>query len=162
MVRGDVLIRFGEALHKVFLPSGFLGVLGTYLLWFLLYAAFWNPYWRELRDLGIYTHDIEGGYLIIFGPPIVGLFFLLASFIALSCAWILPGVSRRLQVARLLLFLVPSVAVFAMLNLKSFGRVPFVWRYPLAELSVLLVGIGIGQLPAWSTIFLDREITKGG
>jgi hypothetical protein len=49
-------------------------VLGTYLLWFLLYAAFWNPYWRELRDLGMYTHDIEGVYLITFGPPIVGVF----------------------------------------------------------------------------------------
>jgi hypothetical protein len=49
-----------------------------------------------------------------------------------------------------------------MLNFKSFGRAPFVWRYPLAELSVLLVGIGIGRLPVWSTIFLDREITKGG
>jgi hypothetical protein len=154
------LIRFGEALHKVFMPSGILGMLGTYLFWFLLFFAFWNPYWRELRDWGMYTHDIEGGYLIIFGPPIVGIVFLLASFVALSCAWIVPGAVQRLWVARLLL-LIPSVAVFVALNLESLKRPTFVWRFPLAELSVLIVGALIGRLPAWSTIVLDREVTKG-
>jgi hypothetical protein len=160
MAAGGALIRFGEALSKVFVPSGFLGMLGTYVLWFLLFVAFWNPYWRELRDWGMYTHDIEGGYLIVFGPPIVGIFFLLASFVALSGAWILPGVIKRLQVARLLL-LIPSLAVFVVLNFESFKKPIFVWRFPLAELSVLVVGILIGRLPVWSTIFLDREVTRG-
>jgi hypothetical protein len=160
MVPGEALIRFGEALQKVFVPSGFLGMLGTYLLWFFLFFVLWNPCWRELRDWGMYTHDIEGGYLIIFGPPIVGIVFLLASFVALSCAWVVPGVVQRLWVARLLLLL-PSVAVFAVLNLESFGRLPFVWRFPLAELSVLFVGVWIGRLPAWPATVLDREVTKG-
>src|SRR5436305_15342392 len=110
MAAGGALIRFGEALSRVFMPSGLLGMLGTCLLWFLLLHAFWNPYWRELRDWGMYTHDIEGGYLIVFGPPVVGIFFLFASFVALSAAWILPGVIGRLRVARSLL-LIPGLAV---------------------------------------------------
>jgi hypothetical protein len=160
MPAGEALIRFGEALSKVLVPSGFLGMLGTYLLWFLLFFTFWNPYWRELRDWGMYTHDIEGGYLIIFGPPIVGICFLLASVVALSVAWILPGVIKRSRVARLLL-LIPSLVVFIVLNFESFRTPTFVWRFPLAELSVLMVGIWIGRLPAWPTIFLDREVAKG-
>jgi hypothetical protein len=115
-------------------------MVATFVLWFALAVALWFPFWSQLRHMRMYTHDVEMTYLIVLGPPIVGVTFIVATVAALivarSC-----GSRRRDTLARAILFL-PGVATF--LNLNPLRDLT--WHYPLAEASVLAIGAALGWL----------------
>ncbi len=117
--------------------GGILGCGATYLLWILLGTVLWFPYWAALRKLGMYTHDVEMTYLIPLGPPVVGLMFLLTSLMALVVMRVFRHARASLIAARVLQF-VPGLATFVLLN-SAMPR-DRIWHYPLAEISVLLIG----------------------
>jgi hypothetical protein len=52
------------------------GGVAVFGLWLILSETLWLPYWRELRRLGFYTHDIDGAFMMMLGPPMVALLFL--------------------------------------------------------------------------------------
>ena len=52
-----------------------LGSTALLGIWVLLNSFFWQPYWRELRNIGFYTHDVEAAFLLAVGVPAIGCLF---------------------------------------------------------------------------------------
>ena len=130
--------------------AGVTGVLASFAAVWILSFAFWLPFWRQLRDSGMYVDDIEISYMLWLGPPAVAIMFAAAALLALATAQLTQREKAQAVIIRTVL-LFPGIVTFVALN-------PFVlhgtlqgrmWRYPFAETAVLLTGVFIGQMLIW-------------
>jgi hypothetical protein len=133
-------MRFGRAL----VLAG-IGGVATFLCWSALWALFWGPYWQQLNRSGMYVHDIDFTYLIVYGPTIVGLLFLMTACIeAFVEKWRFEGgqnaPGNKWRIAFFVLF--PGAIVFLLVS----GSRPDAWHFPLSEAAVCLIGLGLGYL----------------
>jgi len=127
-----------NAFQRVILVSS-LAILGgiiTVLAWSILNAVLWQPYWRELRVIGFYTHDVGAALLITIGPPAIALLFLVGG-LAEVIAWSLSGRKSRF---RPIAFFAGAPSLLMIGN--SFRNEA--WDYPLAGVTVLLIAILLG------------------
>ena len=133
-------MRFGRAL----VLAG-IGGVATFLCWSALWALFWGPYWQQLNRSGMYVHDIDATYLIVFGPAIVGLLFLMTACVeAFVEKWRFEGgqsaPGNKWRIAFFAVF--PGAIVFLIVS----GSHGDAWHFPLSEATVCLIGLGLGYL----------------
>jgi hypothetical protein len=133
-------MRFGRAL----VLAG-IGGVATFLCWSALWTLFWGPYWQLLNRNGMYVHDIEATYLIVFGPIVVALSFLITACIEafvekrrFASGQNAPGNRWRIAFFGVL----PGAIVFLLVS----GSHGDAWHFPLSEATVCLIGLGLGYL----------------
>ncbi len=133
-------MRFGRAL----VLAG-IGGVATFLCWWALLALFWGPYRQQLNRNGMYVHDIEATYLIVCGPFVVALSFLVTACVEafvekrrFEGGQNAPG--NKWRIAFFAVF--PGAIVFLLVT----GLHGDAWHFPLSEATVCLVGLGLGYL----------------
>jgi len=135
--QGSIVPRNGEwRVERQLALLAFLSSVGCLWLlisWSLLNGLLWQPYWRELRDLGFYTHDVGAVLLIALGTP------------AMTCLIFLGGlteaiarsVSRKASTIRSVALFTGLPSILMLYNWFVVG--PGTWDYPLAGVPVLLI-----------------------
>ena|SRR5215216_3543754 len=124
-----------------------LGGIATYFSWMLLAALIWMPYWHQLAHYGMYFHDVEGAFLVFFGSIVLGIIFLaVGSAVSYVEARRIRHVQPSLHAAWLVLAfaVLPALVTFFLIS----GPIPRVWRFPLSETAVLMVGLALAC--AWT------------
>ena len=145
-----IAIKIAVIILVLSLMGGAITATATFIVWWLLTFAFWVPFFRELREMGMYTHDIGAAHVLGFGVPAVGVLFFLASALSLSL-WSLTSRGAITKFAIFALNAVPSIAVFILLQFLWHDNRQFrLWYYPFAEISVLAIGI------VWSVLLMRR------
>jgi hypothetical protein len=133
-------VRFGRAL-----ALAIIGGAATFACWLTLWNLFWMPYWHQLNRRGIYVHDVDATYLITFGPMVVAFIFLATASIE---GWFenkrFENGQRPVRNSWRVSFF-GAFPGFMTLFLVS-GVHGWVWRFPLSEATVCLVGMALGYL----------------
>ncbi len=137
--------------YAVALPivGGIATCAATYVGWFVLAVLVWQPFRRIMRDFGMFYDDIGASYILILGPPYIGLIFVLTT-VASLIVFLLVHRSKYWFALFTLPNVLPAIVVFLTFNLGLSGNIfaDHIWRFPLAEIVVLLIGIG------WSIVSL--------
>ncbi|MGV3634355.1 MAG: hypothetical protein ACO1NY_08375 [Pseudorhodoplanes sp.] len=137
--------------YAVALPiaGGIVTCVATYVGWAAIAALIWQPFWRTMRDFGMHYDDIAASFLLVLGPPYVGLIFILTTITSLI-VFLFVHKSKYCSLLFTLPNLIPAIMVFLTFYVGPYGGIfaDHIWRFPLAEIIVLLIGIG------WSIVSL--------
>jgi hypothetical protein len=115
-----------------------VGCLWLLISWSLLNGLLWQPYWRELRDLGFYTHDVGAGFLIALGTPVMTCLIFLGGL----AEAITRSISRKASTIRSVALFAGLPSVLMVYNWFVFRQSS--WDYPLAGVPVLLIAALLG------------------
>ncbi len=129
--------RVGRQLAILALLSA-VGCLWLLISWSLLNGLLWQPYWRELRDLGFYTHDVGAGLLIVIGTPVMTCLIFLGGLTEA----ITRSVSRKTSTIRSMALFTGLPSILMLYNWFAFRQ--STWDYPLASIPVLLIAALLG------------------
>ena len=138
-VRAIIVVKDSNQLPLYFcLAGGLVGGIASEVALFALGGLLWMPYWRQLRDYGMYVDDIGVAIGVYLVPPVAGLAFLISTLMSLIVVrWI--GHPRLVLI---LLNLVPGLLMtLAAVNGILQGRG---WNEPGFEIACLLIGLGWG------------------
>ena len=76
------------------------GGVSVFVTWAVLGSVLWLPFRRQLRDHGMYTHDVEWTYLTLLVPPFIAVAFFVTCVFGLIALKFL----RHQQLARRALY----------------------------------------------------------
>jgi hypothetical protein len=137
--RAIIAVRDSNQLPLYFcLAGGLVGCVASEVALMTLGSFLWMPYWRQLRDYGMYVDDIGVAMAVYLVPPFAGLAFLISTLMSLiTVRWI-----GHPKLVLILLNLVPGLLLTLVgVNGILHGRG---WNDPGFEIACLLIGLGWG------------------
>jgi hypothetical protein len=136
------------------LAGGLVGGVASAVAWWMLGALIWFPYAQQLRDHGMATDDIGAAAGMVVVPPVIGLSFLMSTFVSLKAA----RSTGHPKLVFILLNLVPGLLVTSVgINGIVHGRS---WSNPGFETACLLIGLGWGAA-LYALMIRRRGYTEG-